>query len=116
MKTQKLEGLPIQFFQKSFFSYPILHFCGRAAFLSVTRLDRFKDSLTDEEISKYEQRRRISVTVVWFLSALALSITIPMISDVISVIGSLAAFFILIFPGMVILQLIIDEYPNWDKR
>jgi len=97
-------------------SYPILHFCGRAAFLSVTGLDRFTIDVTSAERVRKERKRRWVLTVIWFLGALSLSITVPTISDVISVIGSLAAFFILIFPGMVIMQLVLEDFPGWHKR
>ena len=109
----------IRFFRRlkqSVFSYPILHFCGRAAFLSVAGLDTFTMDVPVSERFGLERKRRIIVTVVWFLSALALAISVPNMADVISIIGSLAAFFILIFPGMVILQLAIEDYPNWHKR
>ena len=54
-------------------------------------------------------------TCVWFLTALLLAVFIPNISDVISVIGSLAAFFILIFPGIIIIQLIVQDRIGWHR-
>ena len=97
-------------------SYPILHFCGRAAFFSITGLDAFDLNITAEQKRKIELRRRVVATCIWFLTALMLAIFIPNITDVISVIGSLAAFFILIFPGLIIMQLIVDDRINWHKR
>jgi len=97
-------------------SYPILHFCGRAAFFSITGLDAFDLNITPEQKRKTELRRRVVATCIWFLTALMLAIFIPNITDVISVIGSLAAFFILIFPGLIIMQLIVDDRINWHKR
>ena len=97
-------------------SYPILHFCGRAAFFSITGLDAFDLNITAEQKRKTELRRRIVATCIWFLTALMLAIFIPNITDVISVIGSLAAFFILIFPGLIIMQLIVDDRINWHTR
>jgi len=44
-----------------------------------------------------------------------LAVFIPNITDVISVIGSLAAFFILIFPGIIIIQLIVQDRIGWHK-
>ena len=97
-------------------SYPILHFCGRAAFFSITGLDAFDLNITPEQKRKIELRRRVVATCIWFLTALMLAIFIPNITDVISVIGSLAAFFILIFPGLIIMQLIVDDRINWHTR
>ena len=97
-------------------SYPILHFCGRAAFFSITGLDAFDLNITAEQKRKTELRRRVVATCIWFLTALMLAIFIPNITDVISVIGSLAAFFILIFPGLIIMQLIVDDRINWHTR
>lgn len=96
-------------------SYPILHFCGRAALFSITGLDAFELNITSEQKRKTELRRRVVATFIWFLTALLLAIFIPNITDVISVIGSLAAFFILIFPGLIIMQLIVDDRINWHK-
>ena len=97
-------------------SYPILHFCGRAAFFSITGLDAFDLNIPPEQKRKFELRRRIVATCIWFLTALMLAIFIPNITDVISIIGSLAAFFILIFPGLIIMQLIVDDRINWHTR
>jgi len=102
-------------------SYPVLHFCGRAAFFSVTGLTHihsFGTDLPDANQKRKELQRRLVVTGIWFSSTLALALTVPNISDVISVIGSLAAFFILIFPGMVALQIWLDSKQSetvWDK-
>ena len=96
-------------------SYPILHFCGRAAFFSITGLDAFPLQTSFLERKKKEKIRRYSATCVWFLTALMLAVFIPNISDVISVIGSLAAFFILIFPGIIIIQLIVADRINWHR-
>jgi cobalamin synthase len=98
------------------FSYPILHFCGRASFISIAGWDQYSMELSNAEVKTVELKRRVLVTIVWFLTALALSISVPNISDVISVIGALAAFFILIFPGMVIMQLVMDDQIRWWKR
>ena len=72
--------------------------------------------ITPEQKRKTELKRRVVATCIWFLTALMLAIFIPNITDVISVIGSLAAFFILIFPGLIIMQLIVDDRINWHKR
>lgn len=49
-----------------------------------------------------ERRRRILQTVVWFSMTLALALFIPDIGRVISLIGGLAACFIFVFPGILI--------------
>jgi len=49
-----------------------------------------------------ERRRRILQTVVWFATTLALALFIPDIGRVISLIGGLAACFIFVFPGILI--------------
>lgn len=46
-----------------------------------------------------ERRRRVLMTVVWFTSSLLIALFIPNIGVVISVLGSLAAIFIFVFPG-----------------
>lgn len=56
-----------------------------------------------------EQRRRVCLTLVWFCSALSLAIVAPGISDIISVVGSLSAFFILVFPGIILLKLNLEK-------
>ena len=106
IKISKLKNLP---------SYPILAFCGRSAFLSISGLETFYPELTEEEIIKKEKWRRIVPTIVWFSAALALAISVPNIADVISVIGSLAAFFIMIFPGLIMVDLAVDHV-GWHKR
>lgn len=95
-------------------SYPILAFCGRSAFLSISGLDTFYPELTEEEKARKEKWRRIIPTIVWFCAALALAISVPNIADVISVIGSLAAFFIMIFPGLIMVDLAVDHV-GWQK-
>jgi len=97
-------------------SYPILHFCGRAAFFSITGLDAFALQTPYADRMRKERIRRYSATCVWFLTALLLAVFIPNISDVISVIGSLAAFFILIFPGIIIIQLIVQDRIGWHRN
>ena len=63
-----------------------------------------------DTISTSAQRRRhVTLTLIWFLSALSIAIIAPGISDIISVVGSLSAFFILVFPGLILLKLNLEK-------
>eukprot|EP00061_Rhincodon_typus_P017093 g45640.t1 len=75
-------------------SYPILHFCGRSVIEGLWV--RYVGE--DVDLSR-ERRRRLLQTLVWFFLTLVLALFIPDIGKVISVIGGLAACFILVFPG-----------------
>lgn len=46
--------------------------------------------------------RRIIITVSWVIVSLLCSIVIPDVDNVISLVGGLAALFILFYPGMLI--------------
>ena len=78
-------------------------------------MDTFYEEIPEEEKIRKEKWRRIVPTIVWFTAALALAISVPNIADVISVIGSLAAFFIMIFPGLIMVDLAVDHV-GWHKR
>ena len=81
---------------KTYTTYPILLFCGRAALVSLW-VDFRK--LTLHEIEASERRTRIVVTVIWFILSLILAAFIPNIGVVIQILGAFAAVFIFIFPG-----------------
>ena len=81
---------------KTYTTYPILLFCGRAALVSLW-VDFRK--LTLHEIEASEKRTRIVVTVIWFILSLILAAFIPNIGVVIQILGAFAAVFIFIFPG-----------------
>lgn len=91
---------------KTYTTYPILLFCGRAAFdcLWIAAW-----GLTDEQIVLREKARRITVSSVWFAITLILAIFIPNIGVVIQILGAFAAIFIFIFPGMCLLKLMLDR-------
>ncbi|XP_072374731.1 sodium-coupled neutral amino acid transporter 7 isoform X2 [Scyliorhinus torazame] len=80
-------------------SYPILHFCGRTVIEGLWL--RFKGEDVDMSL---EKRRRILQTLIWFILTLVLALFIPDIGKVISVIGGLAACFILVFPGLCLIE------------
>ncbi|XP_038661936.1 putative sodium-coupled neutral amino acid transporter 7 [Scyliorhinus canicula] len=62
---------------------------------------RFKGEDVDMSL---ERRRRILQTLIWFFLTLVLALFIPDIGKVISVIGGLAACFILVFPGLCLIE------------
>lgn len=85
---------------KTYTTYPILLFCGRAAFECLwTDLRR----LSPDTIVRQERLRRIITTLVWFTATLALAVFIPNIGVVIELLGAFAAVFIFVFPGMCLL-------------
>ncbi|XP_064611392.1 sodium-coupled neutral amino acid transporter 7-like [Liolophura sinensis] len=86
---------------KTYTTYPILNFCGRAALESIW-MDLCHT--TAEQAALGEKTRRIITTLIWFIATLVLSIVIPNIGVVIDVLGSLAAIFIFVFPGMCLLK------------
>lgn len=59
--------------------------------------DIFK--MSPDRIEQTEFKRRVSVTIVWFVLTLALAVFIPNIGVVIQILGAFAAIFIFIFPG-----------------
>ncbi|KAL4234026.1 hypothetical protein ACF0H5_005680 [Mactra antiquata] len=100
---------------KTYTSYPILLFCGRAAFECLwTDLRR----LDAEVIVEYERSRRITITIAWFTATLALAAFIPNIGIVIEILGAFAAVFIFIFPGMCMLVSTMNQVKEdniWTK-
>ncbi|CAN8004585.1 unnamed protein product, partial [Ixodes hexagonus] len=79
-------------------TYPVLTYCGRTAVddLYCARLD-------DERVRSGELRRRLVISSVWFGTTLVLACLVPNIGLVIRIIGSLAALFIFVFPGLCLL-------------
>ncbi|XP_072894859.1 sodium-coupled neutral amino acid transporter 7-like [Hemitrygon akajei] len=93
-------------------SYPILHFCGRAVIEGLWL--RYKGEAL--EVDRYrERRRRILQTVTWFVLTLILGLFIPDIGKVISVIGGLAACFILVFPGLCLIKAKLCEIQQFNS-
>ncbi|CAK8695631.1 unnamed protein product [Clavelina lepadiformis] len=86
-------------------SYPIVHFCGRAALLTLfVKMKLFSQNPT----TKFEKVRRYLVTSVWFLTSLVLALFIPNIGQAIAVVGGFAGCFIVLFPGLCLTKLAID--------
>lgn len=92
---------------KTYTTYPILLFCGREGISSLV-----KDLCVSEDSVTKERIRRGSIATLWFILSLILAIEIPDISKVISMLGSLAAVFIFIFPGLCLLQSTLMSDPG----
>ncbi|KAL8564604.1 hypothetical protein ACOMHN_032160 [Nucella lapillus] len=97
---------------KTYTTYPILLFCGRAA-LDCLWIAFWR--MTEEEVERQERRRRVLASSIWFALTLVLAVFIPNIGVVIQVLGAFAAIFIFIFPGMCLLKLMIDNEENSRK-
>ncbi|XP_065312404.1 sodium-coupled neutral amino acid transporter 7-like isoform X1 [Dermacentor albipictus] len=81
-------------------TYPILIFCGRTA---VDDLYGQLRSLDEDGKRNSELLRRITIVSIWFCTTVVLACLVPNISIVIRIIGSLAATFIFVFPGLCLL-------------
>jgi sodium-coupled neutral amino acid transporter 7/8 len=92
---------------KTYTTYPILLFCGREGISSLV-----KDLCISEDSSTKEMLRRGSIATIWFILSIILAIEIPDISLVINMLGSLAAVFIFIFPGLCLLQSTLMSDPG----
>jgi len=88
---------------KTYTTYPILLFCGREGASSlVTSITGRPDTLV----------RRVVIATIWFVASLVMAIEIPNIGAVINMLGSLAAVFIFVFPGLCLLQTTLTSYPG----
>ena len=77
-------------------SFSIQAFCARNILLDVVaKLYRPADS---------EIRRRVFITLVWFLVVLGFALVVPNISVAIGVVSGVAALFIFVFPGLCLLR------------
>ncbi|XP_014671427.1 PREDICTED: putative sodium-coupled neutral amino acid transporter 7 isoform X2 [Priapulus caudatus] len=86
---------------KMYVTYPILCFCGRVAADNLyIDCKQLSPALADQG----EKTRRILMTLVWFFASLLLAVFIPDIGSVIGVLGSFAAVFIFVYPGMCFMQ------------
>ncbi|XP_053553697.1 putative sodium-coupled neutral amino acid transporter 8 [Bombina bombina] len=77
--------------------YPIILLLGRTV-LQEAWLDHKGGSIYVTE--SYERFLRITLSVLWILVTLIIALFVPDISEVISIIGGISAFFIFIFPGL----------------
>jgi sodium-coupled neutral amino acid transporter 7/8 len=92
---------------KTYTTYPILLFCGREGISTL-----IKDLFISEDSKTKEIIRRICIASTWFVLSIILAIEIPDIGAVIGLLGSLAAVFIFIFPGLCLLQSSLLEDPG----
>jgi len=99
---------------KTYTTYPILLFCGREGFSTILKdLFNISDTLAKEKL------RRCLIVTVWFFATILIAIEIPNIGAVIHMLGSLAAIFIFVFPGVCLLQttLVYDSPANsWRAK
>ena len=65
--------------------------------------------LSEESAVRWEKARRAVIATTWFFLTMILAIEIPDISAVINMLGSLAAVFIFVFPGICLLQTAIKR-------
>ncbi|XP_068116264.1 solute carrier family 38 member 8 isoform X2 [Hyperolius riggenbachi] len=77
--------------------YPIILLLGRSV---LQELWLNHKHMTVYVTPSYERFVRITLTVLWILVTLIIALFVPDISEVISIIGGISAFFIFIFPGL----------------
>jgi len=99
---------------KTYTTYPILLFCGREGFSTI-----LKELFAISDTEAKEKFRRSLIVTVWFFTTILIAIEIPNIGAVIHMLGSLAAIFIFVFPGVCLLQTtIIYDSPvdSWSAK
>jgi len=92
---------------KTYTTYPILLFCGREGMSTI-----IKDLFITEDSPTKEKLRRFVIATIWFICTLIMAIEIPNIGAVINMLGSLAAIFIFVFPGVCLLQITLMTDPS----
>ena len=92
---------------KTFTTYPIISFCGREGVSTI-----IKDVFVKDDNPQNEKLRRYVIATVWFICSLLMAIEIPNIGAVINMLGSLAAIFIFVFPGVCLLQTTLMQDPT----
>ncbi|KAG7278825.1 hypothetical protein CRUP_010388, partial [Coryphaenoides rupestris] len=87
--------------------YPIILLLGRSVILDLmVRLRRHQQGVVTHS---FESRCRAVLTVLWIAVTLLIAMFVPDMSDVISVIGGISAFFIFIFPGLCLVFIMQTE-------
>ena len=89
---------------KTYTTYPILLFCGREAISTI-----IKDTMIREDSERKEKIRRALIATIWFVATLVIAIEVPDIGIVINLLGSLAAVFIFVFPGVCLWQTTLNQ-------
>eukprot|EP00117_Sycon_ciliatum_P016987 scpid59411/ scgid16182/ Putative sodium-coupled neutral amino acid transporter 7 len=91
-------------------SYPILHYCGRAAFFDlyvrIRSLPPVADELAPEPPA--ERVRRYVASSIWLVTSLLIAINVSDVKKVIEPFGGLAACFIFAFPGLCLFNVAFD--------
>ncbi|KAJ8247383.1 hypothetical protein GJAV_G00245750 [Gymnothorax javanicus] len=77
--------------------YPIILLLGRSVIQDLLIRCRRRYAVVTQS---YENRSRVLLTVAWTAVTLLIAMFVPDMSEVISVIGGISAFFIFIFPGL----------------
>ncbi|XP_072374761.1 putative sodium-coupled neutral amino acid transporter 8a [Scyliorhinus torazame] len=77
--------------------YPIILHLGRSVIQELCVRYRPQDVVLT---AAYEKRLRVLLTTCWVLVTMGIAMFVPDISEVISLIGGISAFFIFIFPGL----------------
>jgi sodium-coupled neutral amino acid transporter 7/8 len=92
-------------------SYPIFAFLGRGAVddTIVQIAERF-----DRELERNTERRRVVILLVWHFLALGIAIITSSFGTVLQLVGSIAALFMLFFPGYMLW--IESRNGNWGYR
>jgi sodium-coupled neutral amino acid transporter 7/8 len=97
---------------KTITTYPILLFCGREAIKSLIT----ECSSCQLHLPRTELTSRIVIAGVWFALTLLLAVFIPDIGEVIKMLGSLAAVFIFILPGLSLFQYAERSDPSFRRK
>ena len=92
-------------------SYPIFIFLGRGA-IEDTLMQL--GELCDRQVNPHSEMRRVVVILGWHLSALAISLLTSSLARVLSLVGSIAALFMLFFPGYILWRSVSQH--NWAHR
>ncbi|CAJ0952035.1 unnamed protein product [Ranitomeya imitator] len=93
--------------------YPIILLLGRSV-LQEAWLDH--KYMTAYVTVSYERCVRVTLTVLWILVTLIIALFVPDISEIISVIGGISAFFIFIFPGLCLICAMETEAMDQKKK
>jgi len=94
---------------KTYTTYPILLFCGREAISNLWLEISLRRGTTIVDTPVFEKCRRSWIASVWFFSTIVFAVFLPNIGVVIKLLGSLAAVFVFIFPGMCLFRVAIQE-------
>ncbi|XP_003442385.1 putative sodium-coupled neutral amino acid transporter 8 [Oreochromis niloticus] len=81
--------------------YPIILLLGRSVILNL--MLRVRRHYWGIVTHSFENRCRAVLTVAWITFTLLIAMFVPDMSDIISIIGGISAFFIFIFPGLCLL-------------